>query len=115
MTAPKITLTCPECSVRFLAAHHRQMFCTPAHSKAYSNRQLAEGQRIVAVAKAWRMSRNAKSMKAVGAEAFQMLCQELDALNAADAKAGRMPAVKVYARRKAAGVLEHQGPVNRRG
>lgn len=111
----KIFLTCPECSLKFEQKHHRMQFCSPAHSKAYNNRQLAEGQRIVALAKAWRMSRSTadKSLKQAGRDAFSQLCRELDALNAGDREAGRMPALKVYRRRQIAGTLDHQGPLSR--
>lgn len=114
MSATKITLTCPECGQKFVAKHHRAQFCTPAHSRAYNNRQLAEGQRIVAMAKAWHMARSTSdpALKAAGKDAFSQLCRELDALNQADAAAGRMPALKVFRRRQAAGLLDHQGAVN---
>lgn len=114
MAAPKIFATCPECGLRFERKHHRAQFCTPAHSKAYNNRQLAEGQRIVAMAKAWRMARSIKDpeLKQAGKEAFGMLCRELDALIAEDAKAGRVQALKVFRRRQLAGLLDHQGPLN---
>lgn len=105
---------CPECSARFERKHHRAQFCTPAHGKAYNNRQLAEGQRIVALAKAWRSARSVSdpALKLAGKEAFAMLCRELDALNRGDTEAKRVPALKVFKRRQAAGLLDHQGAVN---
>lgn len=108
-------LLCPECGCVFVAQHHRALFCSPAHSKAYSNRQLSEGQRIVALAKAWRMSRGAKDAdkKEAGKEAFFMLCRELDALNAADKQAGRLPAWKVFLSRLRCGMLDHGGVLSR--
>ena len=111
----KIFLTCPECSAKFEQKHHRQQFCTQEHSKAYGNRNIAEGQRIVALAKAWRMARSTKdpALKQAGKDAFIQLCRELDALNAGDKDAGRMPALKVYRRRQIAGTLGHQGPLAR--
>lgn len=111
---PKIIATCPECGSRFEKKHHRAQYCSPAHSKAYNNRHIAEGQRIVALAKAWRATRNTSdaSLKQAGKEAFAMLCRELDALNRADHDAGRVPALKVFKRRQAAGLLDHQGAVN---
>lgn len=115
MTTPKTFRTCPECGVQFAVTHHRAQFCSPAHSKAYNNRQLAEGQRIVAIAKAWRAGRDAKDphMKQAAKDAFGQLCRELDALNAGDRAAGRMPALKVYRRRQLAGLLDYQGPLAR--
>lgn len=107
-------MTCPECGVRFEQKHHRAQFCSPAHAKAYNNRNIAEGQRIVALAKAWRMSRSVSdpALKAAGKEAFSQLCAELDMLNAGDKEAGRMPALKVYRRRSIAGLLEQGSPRN---
>lgn len=114
MPSTKPTLTCPECGSRFLQKHHRAQFCTPAHAKLYGNRQLAEGQRIVALAKAWRMGRSIRDegLRSAAKEAFGQLCRELDALNRMDADAGRMPALKVYKRRKAAGLLDYQGALS---
>lgn len=115
MASPKMFRICPECGEKFEVRHHRAQFCTPAHSRAYNNRQLAEGQRIVALAKAWRMARSTSdpAMKAAGKEAFSMLCRKLDALNAADREAGRVPALKVFMRRLRAGLLDFQGVLNR--
>lgn len=113
MTSPKKFLICPECSARFEQTHHRALFCSPAHSKAYNNRQLTEGQRVVAMAKAWRAMRNTRDpkLKEAGRSAFAQLCAELDILNQNDAAAGRQPALKVYADRKRAGMLDFQGPL----
>lgn len=118
---PKLFLICPECGSRFEAKHHRAQFCSPAHTKAYNNRQLAEGQRIVAIAKAWRMGKDIyrnKSPESAGLrqaakDAFSQLCSELDMLNAGDREAGRVPALKVYRRRQIAGLLDYQGPLAR--
>lgn len=112
MTSPKKFLICPECSARFEQTHHRALFCSPAHSKAYNNRQLTEGQRVVAMAKAWRAMRNTRDpkLKEAGRSAFAQLCAELDILNQNDAAAGRQPALKLYERRKRAGLLDFQGP-----
>lgn len=115
MSTPKLHRTCPECGLQFAVKHHRAQFCTPAHSRAYNNRQLAEGQRIVALAKAWRAGRNTAdpALKQAAKEAFGQLCRELDALNQGDAEAGRVPALKVYRRRQLAGLLDYQGPLAR--
>jgi hypothetical protein len=112
---PKVFATCPECSAKFERKHHRAQFCSPAHSKDYSNRQLAEGQRIVALAKAWRAGRNTSNpeLKQASKDAFAMMCRELDALNKADTEARRVPALKVFFRRFKAGLLDYQGALNR--
>jgi hypothetical protein len=46
-------------------------------------------------------------------DAFSQLCRELDALVSDDTAAGRMHPTKVYARREARGLLDHQGVINR--
>lgn len=104
-----VSLTCPECRVRFVRGHGRQQFCTPEHSKLYNNRSLKEGQRIVGIAKAWRMGKDASDpeLKKAAAEAFGQLCRELDALNRADREEGRLPALRVFRRRQVAGLLDH--------
>lgn len=111
----KFFRACPECGLKFEVKHHRAQFCTPAHSKAYSNRQLSEGQRIVGLAKAWRAGRNTSDpvLKQAAKDAFTQLCRELDGLNQADTAEGRVPALKVYRRRQVAGLLDHQGVLNR--
>lgn len=113
MATTKSFAICPECGSRFERKHHRAQFCTPAHSRTYNNRQLAEGQRIVALAKAWRAGRSVKDpgLKQAAKDAFGQLCRELDILNRQDAEAGRVAALRVYRRRQAAGLLEFQGPM----
>lgn len=107
---------CPECSTRFGATHHAQAFCTPAHKTAYNNRILGEGQRIVGMAKAWRAGRSVQDpvLRQAAKEAFSLMCRELDALNATDKAAGRVPALKVFWRRLKTGMLDFQGAINRR-
>lgn len=114
MTTAKVFRTCPECGLRFERKHHRAEFCTPAHSRAYNNRHTGEGQRIVGLAKAWRMGRNTSDpeLKAASKEAFTQLCRELDVLIQNDAAQGRMSALKVYRRRKNLGLLDYQGPLS---
>jgi hypothetical protein len=109
------TLTCPECAQRFTATTARKLYCTPACSKAYNNRHIAEGQRIIGLAKAWRAGRSIKdpALRQAAKDAFSQLCRELDALVSDDTAAGRMHPTKVYARREARGLLDHQGVINR--
>lgn len=106
---------CPECGEVFTAFSARAQFCTPAHSKAYSNRLLAEGQRIIGLAKAWRAARSIKdpALRQAGKDAFSQMCRELDALTALDLDAGRLHPTKLYLRRERAGLLDHSGVLSR--
>jgi len=115
MSATKKTRICPECGAQFAAEHHRKLFCTPAHSKAYNNRLLAEGQRIIGLAKAWRAARSIKdpALRQAGKDAFSQMCRELDALTSADLAAGRAHPTRMHAHRGSFGFLDHQGVLNR--
>lgn len=106
--AKVITLTCPECGEPFARKHHRQLFCSPAHSKAYSNRQLARGQSVVALLQVWQASRTSKDPAAreAGRVAFAQLCREARTFNAEDREAGRADPVKLFRIRMAEGHLD---------
>lgn len=108
MPAPKYQLACPECGERFTPGHHRQVFCTPAHSRAFNNRALARGQSIYTLAMTWRSARSARTetSKAAGRAAFSALCRALDAYAAEDTQAGRPNAVGLFRRRDALGLLD---------
>lgn len=114
MSAAKTFLTCPECGARFERKHHRAQFCNPVHARAYNNRNITEGQRLVAIAKAWRLGRNTSdpALKQASKEAFAQMCRELDVLVQDDAANGRVSALKVYRRRQLAGLLDYQGPMS---
>lgn len=104
-------MICPECGGTFEPQHHRAQFCSPAHAKAYNNRQLARGQRLVGLAQAWRLGRHFgpsadPELKAAAAQAFRDLCRIADEFNAEDRAEGRVPALKVYRRRQTAGLLD---------
>lgn len=104
----RATLKCPECGENFARTHHRQQFCTPAHSKAYNNRQLARGQSVVGLAQAWRASRNTSDPAAreAGKLAFAQLCRLIDECNTQDRLAGRVNPLQVFRTRTAAGLLD---------
>lgn len=108
MPAPKILMACPECGERFSPQHHRQVFCTPDHSRAFNNRALARGQGVYALAMAWRSARSARTPEAkdAGRKAFSALCRVLDAYAAEDTQAGRPNAVGLFRRREALGFLD---------
>lgn len=99
---------CPECGADVFSAHPRQQFCTPKHSKDYSNRQLKRGQRLASLAQAWRLSRGRKDdeSRSSASFAFAQFCRLLDQFNAEDREAGRVDALRVFQRRMAAGLLD---------
>jgi len=105
---PKPSITCPECGLKFPQAHHRQLFCIPAHGRAYNKRVEGESMKIMGLAKAWRAARSAPvgPLREAGKDAFVMLCREIDASNSADHKAGRMNPTRLYTIRQARGLLE---------
>jgi len=98
--------TCPECGVRFSASHHRALFCSPAHQRAFNNRKLARGQVLVGLAQTWRGGRSGSPEdRDASKDAFSEFCRIVSDYNAEDAKAGRPRAVSVYRRQKARGLL----------
>lgn len=102
-----ITLVCPECGEAFEPAHHRQLFCTPAHKEAHKNRNKGRAA-VIAYAQQWRAGRNSKdpARKAVSAAAFNRLCRMIDAMNAEDRKAGRADPIALMQARAAANVID---------
>lgn len=101
----KVYMTCPECGCRFPQRHHRAMFCSPAHQKAYNNRQLSRGQRLVTLAQAWRGGRSGSAEdRAASTEAFTELCRLISDYNEVDKKAGRPSAARVYRVRRTMGL-----------
>ena len=88
---------CPECQAPVRrepgARGGTKHFCCNEHKVAYQARQAKEGRAIIAIAKAWRMSRNSPANKETGSQAFAELCRMLDGFNAEDRAEGRAPAV----------------------
>lgn len=105
---PRVKL-CPECRQPFEATHPRKLFCRPACSKRFNNRELARGQAVLSLARAWRAGRHAKTSadKAAASEAFCNLCRRLDRFMVEDREAQRAPdPLRLYRRRRAAGVVD---------
>ncbi len=92
---------CPECQseVRREPGQRggKKHFCSNDCKTAFQARAAKEGRAIIAIAKAWRMSRSSPKNKDIGKEAFAQLCRMLDDFNAEDRKGGRAPATD-YAR-----------------
>lgn len=85
---------CPECGAAIPPREKGKMgrvakFCSDEHKERFQKRQAKEGRAIVALAKAWRASRNRKEDREVGAKALSELCATLDQFNAQDRAAGR--------------------------
>lgn len=101
-----ITLTCPECGERFLRTHHLQLFCAPAHKKAFGNRQLSRAA-VVQLGQVWRSARSSKDpgVKAAAKLAFALMCRRLDEANAEDRAAKRPRPEQVFMLRQAAGLI----------
>ena len=83
---------CPECAEFFALRSYQQAYCCEAHTRAYQNRLLSEGRAVVTFAKAWRVCRNRKEDKALGARCLNEMVAILDKHNADDRAAGRASA-----------------------
>lgn len=83
------TRLCPDCGAEFVPASYQQTFCSKEHKVAFQNRAAQEGRAIIALAKAWRASRNSKDASARGAACLSELSAILDGFNAQDREAGR--------------------------
>ena len=88
LEAPKSPI-CPNCGNPFKRKSYQQSFCGKECKIAFQNRAAAEGRAIVALAKAWRASRNAKANREIGAQCLAELCSILDSFNSEDRAAGR--------------------------
>jgi hypothetical protein len=96
---------CAECGVEFKPTRNHQSFCSDAHKKTFHNRAAVEGRAIIALAKAWRASRNAKgnspealAIREVGNKALSEMVSIVDGFMAEDKDAGR-PSPIPYVRR----------------
>ncbi len=105
MKAPMPTKTpkrrCSECGKSFTLVHKAgaaQRYCSPEHKRAWENRQLARGQKVVTLAQAWRQGRHRKGSEAAK-QAFTELCLAVDRMSAEDREAGRVRALDILADR----------------
>lgn len=92
---------CPECGTEFRRSSGRggiKTFCSPEHKKAYQARALNEGRAIIALAKAWRESRNSKETRELGSQCLTEMVSIIDSFVSEDRKAGR-PKTMGYAAR----------------
>lgn len=98
-----MTKQCPECGAPIAprpAGKRGQVstFCCTAHQTAFQQRQFQQGRAIIALAKAWRASRNRKEDREIGAAALTEMYAIIDSFNSEDIKAGR-PRCTEYAAR----------------
>ena len=86
--------TCPECGNALPPRTPGKRgaastFCCNEHKTVFQNRQAVQGRTIIAMAKAWRVSRNRKEDAKIGREALTEMCAILDSFIAEDRTAGR--------------------------
>ena len=86
--------TCPECGKTVPrrptnGTGPERTFCCPAHKLAFQNRNVSQGRTIIALAKAWRISRNRREDAEIGRKALVEMCAILDGFISDDLKAGR--------------------------
>ena len=99
---------CPETGDAFETTGKDRLFSTDKAKADFHNRSSSVGRRLVPIAKAWRLGRNAKgnsplarARRASANGAFMEMCRIIDEACADDREEGRMPALD-YIRRRAA-------------
>ena len=86
---------CPECGQAFsqpaktAKGGRPRTFCSDEHKTAFHRREQKEGRAIIALAKAWRVSRNRSEDRETGRKALSEMCSILDGFISDDRKAGR--------------------------
>lgn len=91
---------CPECMEPFHRVHPRQLFCSPAHKKAFHNRATARGLTLAPVAIAARATRDGSTGdKDTGKRARRESRRLMDRWAREDREAGRMSMVDYMAAR----------------
>lgn len=105
---------CPECLEPFAAAQRAQIFCSPAHKRAYNNRWLQRGGVVAAIYSAARQTRGGtrgtEEQRAIGrrarrdADQTEQLWREQD--RAANDGRGRMAALEYLALRYRRGLVD---------
>lgn len=103
----KFKRVCNECSVEFVTADLRKLFCTPACKQTHLNRDTVRGKSMVVLVQAWRAGRNTSdpTLKRAAKVAFAELCRQADAYNQEDRAADRKPKLaQVAARHRRNGV-----------
>lgn len=93
-TPKPITRICAECAqpyaVRMSGPGQNSKFCPgEVCRRAFDKRKLAQGAPLVPLLKAWRLARNAKERRELGAACLSELSSIVDGFNEADRKDGR--------------------------
>lgn len=105
---------CPECNTPFsvISKHggSPKRYCTPAHKRAWENRQLSRGMGMVILAQAWQEGRHRKGGKEFRGWVLSELCNVINRYSAEDKAAGRMRALDILMdRHRADGTLQGAG------
>lgn len=82
---------CPECGSEVepkSTPGQPRVFCSAAHKQAHNNRMAVRGKSLTKIALGWRKTRGSGDF---GKFLFAEMCKMLDAWNAEDLTAGRMP------------------------
>ena len=91
---------CPECGISFTPLDQRQLFCSPEHRTAWSNRATVRGRVLTPYAMAARQTRNGtRGDKPTGKRAAQISHDLMQRYRDEDREAGRMDAVRFAALR----------------
>lgn len=102
--AASVRPPCPECTKPFEPVHSRQLFCCPAHKKAFHNRATVRGCALAPIAMAARITRDGcQGDTETGAEARRESRRLMDAWAREDREAGRMSMVDYVRARKRIG------------
>lgn len=101
---------CPECGKAFSVVSKTggspKRYCTPEHKRAWENRQISRGMKIVLLAQAWQQMRHRKSPKGLRGWALSEMCNIVNQYTAEDKAAGRMAPLDVLTdRHKSDGTL----------
>lgn len=104
-TAPRFaSRTCPECMAAFTPVEARQLFCNPAHRRAWNNRATVRGAVLMPLAIVARLTRNGtRGDAATGRRAARDHNALVQRYRDEDAAAGRMPWADYLRRRYAIG------------
>ena len=102
---------CPECRKPFSVISRNggspQRYCSPQHKRAWENRQIARGMKVVLLAQAWQEMRHRKSPPGFRGWALSELCGIVNGYTAEDKAAGRMSPLDILRdRHRADGTLE---------
>lgn len=110
ITVPAASAVCPECLAPFRRRHPRQLFCSPAHQKAWNKRMAVRGAALCAFAMTGHITRNGTrgepEARDAGRHAKSVAHTLIQRWRDEDRRAGRMAMPAYMARRIALGYAE---------